>query len=276
MFLLNTIMLSFSSYHDILWEKFDTVSEFLLDPGHKDKDWEQVVMDFKNSGGRILGRGYFGKVFDHPSWPYVLKVFPRDDCYLKFVRFARENPMRGFPFFYDKPRRVLPTFLRGLDMANPYVVRMERLIPVPDGFAVAGRIVDMINEAVGHFGKGYDYRNYGAADHMLLFRTGEYYEPVKAGLLLASSPPVRRTGCWIDLHGENILMRKNGTDIVLSDPVAKIRITGASTRNFGGSSLSDLENDPRRVKPGKRHSKTPNRYKRKRMENKERRLTASL
>jgi len=124
-------MISFAK-HYLIKEAFDTVTEFLLNPEHSDKEYDELVAEFEASGGEVLGSGSFGIVYSHPSWPYVLKVFSWDDPYLKFARYAYDNPHPSFPKFYGKPQRVTPNYTRYKDEAKQYLARIERLEPTSE------------------------------------------------------------------------------------------------------------------------------------------------
>jgi hypothetical protein len=112
-----------------LWmESFDTVSDFMINPEHSNKTYEQIFKEFKKSGGKNIGYGAFGMVYSHPKWQYVLKTFKSDDSYLKFVRYAYDNPHPSFPKFYGKPQRVSPKIQTIND--KRYLVRIEKLKPI--------------------------------------------------------------------------------------------------------------------------------------------------
>lgn len=114
-----------------IWlEQFETAFDFLLNKDYTDKSFNELLLDFEESGGKWIGSGKSGNVFAHPNWKYVLKTFVDDSCYLKFVRFAYKNPHPAFPKFYGLPHRILPQFKR--QNAYLYYVRMEKLIPVQD------------------------------------------------------------------------------------------------------------------------------------------------
>jgi len=93
----------------LLHESFDSISEFLLNPDHKEKDWDELMDEFKSSGGKLIGVGKKGQVFSHPRWPYVLKMY-NDEFYTSFVRFAFKNPHSAFPKFFGPPKKVTPFY----------------------------------------------------------------------------------------------------------------------------------------------------------------------
>jgi hypothetical protein len=111
-------------------ENFDTVSDFLLNPLHRNKTFSELMSEFEKSGGTIIGNGKYARVYFHPSWPYVLKTYATDSHYTKFVRFAFQNPHPAFPKFYGKPQNVLPFYRRDRGAVSLYLVRMENLEPL--------------------------------------------------------------------------------------------------------------------------------------------------
>ena len=92
----------------LLNEEFDKVSDFLLNPEHRNKTFNELLSEFQKSGGKYIGSGKYGQVFDHPNWQYVIKVFPDDPQYLSFARFAYKNPHPSFPKFWGPPQRIVP------------------------------------------------------------------------------------------------------------------------------------------------------------------------
>lgn len=111
----------------LFFEAFDTVSDFLLNPEHRDKPFWKVREEFEDSGGTVIGSGSFGTVFSHPSWPYIIKLFIRDDPYVKFVRFAYNNPHPAYPKFFGKPQKIVPFYTRDPREKDLYIVRLEKL-----------------------------------------------------------------------------------------------------------------------------------------------------
>lgn len=115
--------------HWLLQEQFDTVSDFILNPQHRNKTWGQLESEFRADGGEILGAGKYGTVFNHPKWNYVLKLYD-DELYTRFVRYAYKNPFPSFPKFFGPPQRVLPFYKRSRAETELYLVRMEKLEPI--------------------------------------------------------------------------------------------------------------------------------------------------
>ena len=203
-----------------------------------------------------MGEGAFGTVFSHPSWPFVLKLFPRDDCYLKFVRFGYSNPRPCFPKFYGLPRKILPTFSRQLDMAEPYVLRIEKLVFPNDAWKISLDVNHMLDELKT---KDPEFRNaYYLKTHDGMFGNvdpdSRLYGVVKGALMAKEA----LGACALDIHSENIMMRESTGELVLSDPVyAQNQRENLSVKSVPLDVLRYLD---QKVKPGKRHSFKPNRY----------------
>jgi len=121
--------MSFTKFF-FLFENFETVSKLFLDPAHRDKEWFELNKEFEKSGGRHIGSGSYGSVLTHPKWPYVVKMFPKDDPYLKFARYAYKNPHKSFPKFYGAPKKIIPQYTRSRGMGEVYLSRIEKLNPI--------------------------------------------------------------------------------------------------------------------------------------------------
>jgi len=217
-----------------LKEIFDSVSEFLINPKHHNKTWDQLMKEFEASGGKYIGSGKHGQVFDHPSWPYVLKIFSQDSLYTSFVRFAYRNPHPSFPKFYGPPQRILPSYRRSPSLTKMYLVRMEKLNPV--------------NKEIGNFLTKHieDGAYYVKAKEMgqdMIFKKRNTARQIKAGEpeftdvyhyphiidMLKKYPKLYQVfeGWNIlmnsklqgspDIHSGNFMQRENG-DIVIIDP----------------------------------------------------------
>ena len=219
----------------LLTEAFDKVSDFLLNPAHRDKTFEELLKDFRASGGEFIGGGQFGQVFDHPSWPYVLKIFPHDDCYLAFARWASRINHPAFPKFFGAPQRVVPFYRRSANMARIYLARVERLYPID---RTLGRlIVDTVHGAGAYFyavkngllNQEVEKTNYDRAtrktqpyvkvkvyqDWIDLFKQHPKLLPLFEGWELLTQQHFQ---CSPDVKIENIMQRQNG-DLVWIDPL---------------------------------------------------------
>ena len=195
-------------------EGFDKISDFMLNPEHRNKELNQLVDEFKKSGGEVLGYGSKSQTYSHPSWPYVLKVFSNNEFFLKFARFAYAHPHSGFPKFYGPPQRVVPFFTRYNTSAKIYLTRTEKLYHVEKKFAqMVFYILNYPKEpstAVNLTGNAkiqVDLRNEFIKKHPEIEPLFEAKEILnKSGL----------PGAW-DESADNLMKRKDGS-LVLNDP----------------------------------------------------------
>lgn len=117
-------------YSHLIAEKFEKISDLISDPSNNNKTINEILKEFTDSGGKILGQGTYATVLYHPSWRYVLKIFSDDVPYIKYVRFCIQNNRQSFPKFFDKPRRILPNFKRHKSREYLYLVKTEKLNPI--------------------------------------------------------------------------------------------------------------------------------------------------
>lgn len=233
------------TFHEwVLSESFDTVSDFMLNPQHRNKTFGELIGEFKKSGGEAIGYGKYGAVYSHPSWPYVLKTYAQDSHYTKFVRFAFENPHPSFPKFYGKPQNVLPFYRRTRLGVNLYMVRLERLEPIPKelgtwlsrhmmngiyyvralkyGYPLTAlsynfntrpqkRAADLAGEELPSHVEKPIYKE--VTD--MIDKYPKLQKTFEAGLILLESPVSKESSS--DYHAGNFMMRSNG-DIVIIDP----------------------------------------------------------
>ena len=181
--------MKFKEYYSLIKEEFENLEKFILNPEYSHLELNQIESLFQQKGGKILGQGAFAKVYSHPSWSYVLKLFSDDPCYIRYVKYAMRSNNKHFPVFLDKPRKYLPSFKRQLHSEFVYAVRME---PLQQLGMSHSDFDDWMNEV-------------------------EFINPSLAD---AIQDVVRELkGCVMDFHKGNFMMRRDGT-IVITDPVA--------------------------------------------------------
>lgn len=221
-------MLSFSEYFSLLNESFDTVSDFLLNPEHRDKRFWDLMKEFEASGGKQIGSGKYGTVYSHPKWPYVIKTFNKDDNYLKFVRFAYKNPYPPFPKFYGTPKKIVPFYTREERDKELYISRIEKLEPLEEGE------FDEIDRSRNKLTRYFFYKNnpeniHGIFEDQIRAEMVELEEYIKNipreiyNVLVGAEmlEDVMKKEEWSgapDWHKGNIMKRANG-EYVLIDPV---------------------------------------------------------
>lgn len=192
-------------------ENYNTIKDLLKDPT---SDIYNSLKKFKADGGEILGEGSFAIVLAKPEWKFVIKLFMRDDSYLRFVRFSIQNPRSSYPIFYDIPRKVSTSFKHSVlptTIDNVYLVKTERLYPIShkeyndiefylaykiDDYKMklARTVVDNLNRIVK------EYPNIDNFQKDFYFAVRNVKGPKKS-----------------DLKQNNIMKRKNGI-FVLVDP----------------------------------------------------------
>jgi preprotein translocase subunit Sss1 len=199
-----------------LLETFETSSDVTSDPKNNVLTLKDVLDKFSSFGGKILGSGAFGCALMHPKWNFVVKIFSQDDAYLKFVRFVLRNPRNSYPKFLDKPRRFLPNFRRPAKDEYMYIIRMEKLEPLPrETWSEMSRVIWTIE--AGKQPQEDVLKNMLA---VLKDKHPNIVEFIRDFRFFADYARfLRKTDDfgYMDLHDGNLMTRKNG-DLVLIDP----------------------------------------------------------
>lgn len=214
-------------------ESFNYPSDLFLDPRNNEKSFEEIFKEFEKEGGAIIGSGKYGVVLNHPQWPYVIKLLDNDDIYIAFARFAYKNPHPAFPKLFGPPQRIIPNFKRHKYQAKMYLIRLERLYPVPK---------DLFNLIETYYEQFLDYIHaikLGKENEEIEvrlprnLRTGKpVYEKIHQFVIneIRKNPKLLKffegfdillksnLKGSIDLHNGNVMTRQNG-DIVLVDPL---------------------------------------------------------
>lgn len=152
-----------------------------------------------------ISSGLYGFVFTHPDLDYVIKVFKHDDGYLRFVRYAQNNPSPYLPKFRGKIMRIDD----GL-----FAVRMEKLEECPATMTWA---LDLIS----NFADGHD----SLPDFIKKAKSSEYWLRCKA--VIEANPGIMELVDelrkfrvrYMDLHAGNFMMR--GKTLVITDPYSQ-------------------------------------------------------
>ena len=187
------------SFKEFLLEGFDTVSDFLLNPAHRTKTFDELMKEFAASGGREVDRGTKGVVYEHPSWPYVIKTFSRDDCYLHFARFAYKNPHKSFPKLFGPPQQIVPFYTRYKEESKIYIARIEKLEPTDP--KIAFTVFNLLD-------------SHSSETEAILRHNPQFASLVVGYYLILNSKP----NCAFDWNHNNLMKRKNG-DLVWADPL---------------------------------------------------------
>lgn len=89
--------------------------------------WEYVNRLIKDLKIKHLGEGAYAQVFQHPTLKnIVVKLVHHDDEYLKFARFAMDNPKNPW---LPRIAAIEPIKFDGSRLSNSYLVFLEKLQP---------------------------------------------------------------------------------------------------------------------------------------------------
>lgn len=254
--------MEFKKYFNIflLEEKFKNVADLLMNPQNNDKSWYDLMKEFTQSGGQFLGEGAFAKVLYHPDWNYVIKIFPHDDCYLRFVRYAMRNPSPHYPKFYDKPRRIYPNFARNYDNERIYFVRTELLEPID---ILEFRDIETMHAYLGNKNKTIEGIREDQREYILnLIKKNPHLLPfVRAYDKMITDPEFGKE-CALDFKRGNIMKAKDGTYVITDpiwhgttpDQIARDNINALMDIDY---SYEDNEPPPPLIKGGQRYKAPP-------------------
>jgi hypothetical protein len=158
------------------------------------KELPDVSHELRELGWNRIGAGSFARVFEHPKYPLVLKIFTsKDKCYIKFLKYIQQNSTNPYlPKIRGKILKLNRDF---------YAVRLEKLEPVDK------RVWD--NQYDPMF---YDFAELNFNYEKIKARYPKYKELWKTMVDIKKD-----TNCNLDIHSGNFMMR--GNQIVLIDPV---------------------------------------------------------
>ena len=97
--------------------------------GSNEYKMERLLRRF---GIRFIAAGKYGKIFTHPGWNYVVKIFSNDPYYLGFVNYAIAHPNPHYPKVIRKPLQMhnfMRRSVRGPDKF--WIVKIEKLRALP-------------------------------------------------------------------------------------------------------------------------------------------------
>jgi hypothetical protein len=147
--------------------------------------------------------GRYGTVIDNPAWPFVVKLWFNDDCYLDFVDYAIENPNPHYPRFIKKVMKMPAFFRRERGSGDVFwMVRIERLQELDE--AVAGKLCRAFIDADRLIRHPAEINAQFGAEQRGLF----------AAVAALYTAPIK---CAPDWHPGNLMQRPDGT-VVITDP----------------------------------------------------------
>jgi hypothetical protein len=161
-----------------------------------------------SNGWERVGSGHYAEVFSKPNIDYVVKVFERDSAYLAYLDLITKYPNSHFPKI--KGAMWISREYNG--------VRLEKLLPMQpvsvDGYTVS--ISGMLNAYL--IEKRYTLNSIQVRNRELSkIYLADKPELVEA-LDLIHNGLIVRHNCGLDLSDHNIMMRSDGTPVII-DPV---------------------------------------------------------
>lgn len=148
----------------------------------RSKSWsDSLPAALGKYGFKLLGSGKYASVFGHPKYPFALKVFMKDSAYLRWIKFAMDNPNNPYvPKMKGKVIKITPVI---------YAMRLEKLT----GGSFSGPFADAYRQ--WNWDRSYKSDDKNIQDIL------DFFGPNKD---------------LLDLHGENVMMR--GDQLVIIDP----------------------------------------------------------
>jgi hypothetical protein len=211
-------------FEHVYLEKFENALNFLLDPANKDRYLKDVEDDFYKQGGQLAGKGVESKVYIHSDWPYAIKVFPDDHCYLRFIRYTQHHPHPCFPKTFGSPQRIMPQYKRHYANEKVYMLRIEKLSPLVQGSIIYESYKILRSAAM-------DYRYYKGNkieeeslenlknDKRAALAFSAFRQLYQRAGIAADDPDNSRGGeCRLDMHDGNIMVRPSDGNLIITDP----------------------------------------------------------
>lgn len=209
----------------------------------KNKTAGQILKQIKAKNGVTMYRGVYGIVLSHPEWDHVLKLFPKDDCYMDFLKFCKthssphlpkviKGPIELTPFFLDKNEQPVKNLI-----SKYHAVKLEKLAPFPKEQGT-----EMYNAAFIICTDGNLHAAYrqalkdGNVDAVLKSYTDAYKEHGRVtnlkkyksflDMMVKALDSMDKGKCKPDVHIGNLMLR--GKTIVIVDPYSAVEKTGMS------------------------------------------------
>ena len=172
-------------------------------------EWQEIM---KSYGFTHLGTGSYGSAYEHPSYPWVFKVFKHDDPYLSFFKYARRNQ--------NNPNlpRIKGSYIRiGNDA---YAVRLEKLRPITrEEWSKVEHIIDVFEEMLfvdDQDDQYYDQEQNNSKEQQELMTNFPGIYKLLAAIRYSDAFP---NNAFPDHHSGNVMMR--GDVPVFIDPVVE-------------------------------------------------------
>lgn len=159
----------------------------------------QIKTALEKYGFKLIGSGAKGAAFSHKNYPYIIKLFSYDDGYMRYIKFANQNPNNRYvPKFKGQPTKIF---------GEIYYVRVEKLEEIPPKnpkIITLMQSFDLITRMLQRYGH--------------LNAEAKSLKPNKDMMALCNFMYKTPSTVAPDLHAGNFMMRPNG-DIVIIDPL---------------------------------------------------------
>ena len=164
----------------------------------RDQSWQSILPQFlQKYNFKLSGKGKYGSVFVHETYPYALKIFMKDAAYIKWLKFCREN--QDNPFV----PKMKGNIVKITDII--FAVRIEKLNPYH-----GARINDNdLNQTMLNILENFQYKIYKAKDAMP--------EPTGNKWIDDIINVFEQHENLLDIHSDNFMVRNDG-QIVIIDP----------------------------------------------------------
>jgi hypothetical protein len=190
----------------------------------------EILTMLKKEYGIKMSTGLYGVVLVNPKWDYVIKFFAKDDCYLKFVKYAMSHKNKHFPIF-KKPPMEMKAFFRGLDslkvdLDNYYAVKIEKLDPLLKSVSTKEyHALRVVTEP--SFIEKYDEcsnKETFLKDYLASSLKPFDLNPYRSFADAVSEVYSIKGSCSFDLHTGNMMWR--GDTLVITDPFSNLWESG--------------------------------------------------
>lgn len=164
--------------------------------GDFSSQFEVANSKLESLGWKRIGKGAYGRVYAHATYPYVLKLFQsNDDCYMDFLEYAKAHS--SDPHLPKIRGKIL------LITDSIYAVRLEKL--------------SKLNSSLVEKLEKYFWRVLDASESVISWEDLKDEYPEFESLSETLKNIKESTACVFDLHDGNFMMR--GNQIVIIDPI---------------------------------------------------------
>ena len=170
-------------------------------------EWQAIMDEY---GFKHLGTGSYGSAYEHPSYPWVFKIFKNDKSYFAFLQYARKNQNNpNLPKISGSYIRIRKD-PKHISSNDAYVVRLEKLREMTaDEWNKIEKIIEIFQDMVADASYGGD-----ATDEEIKLRN--QYQGIYDIISAMWNADIFKNSHF-DIHSGNVMMRGNVPVII--DPV---------------------------------------------------------